>query len=463
MLMGIRLKANPTSAQKDVLSQWMGVSKAIWNMKCDEDEYFRIFARKFYPVQYYYYSQDQKAAHFKNKELTPWLSKCPSQIIRNSSVNWYQTQQNFIKGVCGRPKRKGKSDKGSVHITKELFKFVKCDDGVTRLFIGSKTNNIGYIAFKSHRSFKIPKSLYIKKERGQWYVSFCYDDHVNEKDLLDNKQHLDWLKGATEEYLQEKTVGIDRGVAIPVQAGEKSFDFTGKQKKSAIRSGRYIKRLQRNLARQKKGSNRRNKTKNRIAKHHAKCANIRKDFCHKTSHDLVNSGFQIFVLEDLKTSNMTRRPKAKQDENGRFVSNKAKQKAGLNRSILSKSWFMFESFLLYKSKRNLKAVFKVNAAYTSQECANCGHIHKDNRKSQSDFVCVACGHTENADQNASMVIKKRAINLIKDSGTELSKRNVLQDIGRGDKNKTVNRKTNRTVKEASKKTKVERSLEAVSF
>lgn len=66
MLMGIRLKANPTSAQKDVLSQWMGVSKAIWNMKCDEDEYFRIFARKFYPIQYYYDSQDQKAAHFKN-------------------------------------------------------------------------------------------------------------------------------------------------------------------------------------------------------------------------------------------------------------------------------------------------------------------------------------------------------------------------------------------------------------
>ena len=77
---------------------------------------------------------------------------------------------------------------------------------------------------------------------------------------------------------------------------------------------------------------------------------------------------------------------------------------------------MFESFLLYKSKRNLKTVFKVNAAYTSYECANCGHIHKDTMKSQSDFACVVCGHTDNADQNASMVIKKRAINLTKDFG-----------------------------------------------
>lgn len=160
---------------------------------------------------------------------------------------------------------------------------------------------------------------------------------------------------------------------------------------------------------------------------------------------------------------MTRRPKAEQDENGRFISNKSKQKSGLNKSILSKGWFMFESFLLYKSKRNLKAVFKVNEAHTSQECANCGHIHKDNRKSQADFVCVACGHADNADKNASKVIKKRASNLIKDSGTELSKRNVLQDIGRGDKNNTVNRKAKRTVNESSKKTKVERSLEAVSL
>ena len=51
----------------------------------------------------------------------------------------------------------------------------------------------------------------------------------------------------------------------------------------------YIKRLQRRLARQQKGSNRRAKTKYLIAVHHAKKANIRHDFAHKTSRSLVNS------------------------------------------------------------------------------------------------------------------------------------------------------------------------------
>nr|NGX33646.1 hypothetical protein [Candidatus Anoxychlamydiales bacterium] len=45
--------------------------------------------------------------------------------------------------------------------------------------------------------------------------------------------------------------------------------------------------------------------------------------------------------------------------------------------------------------------------------------------------------------NAAKVIKKRAINLILDSGTELSKRGVLLDKGRGAENKTRKADVNR--------------------
>ncbi|WP_199525032.1 helix-turn-helix domain-containing protein, partial [Pseudoalteromonas sp. bablab_jr011] len=46
MLTGIKLRANPTSHQKLVLSQWMGCARSIWNAKVDEEKYFRTFARK---------------------------------------------------------------------------------------------------------------------------------------------------------------------------------------------------------------------------------------------------------------------------------------------------------------------------------------------------------------------------------------------------------------------------------
>ena len=50
MLLGIRLKANPTREQKQVLSQWMGCAKFIWNAKCGEEKYYSVFARKYYPI-----------------------------------------------------------------------------------------------------------------------------------------------------------------------------------------------------------------------------------------------------------------------------------------------------------------------------------------------------------------------------------------------------------------------------
>lgn len=438
MLLGIRFKANPSDHQKMVLSQWMGCARMIWNAKCDEERYYATFARKYYPIGTYA-PIDQKTSQFKNKILTPWLYDCPSQIIRNTATVWYQTFQKFMKGQCGKPKRKSKSDRGSIHLTRELFKFEKGEDGVTRLFIGTKTNNIGYLSFKSHRSVALPNSIHIKKARGSYSVSFAYGDLQDETLLPSNQEHLAYLQGATTEHLTDRVIGIDRGVAIPAQAGDHSYNFTAGQQKNKLKAERYIKRLQRRLAKQKQtASHRRAKTKHRISTHYARSAEIRRDFCHQTSRKLVNSSYSVFVFEDLKISNMTKKPKAKQDQQGRFTSNHAKQKAGLNRAILDKSWHLLEIFTKYKAYRAGKAFFKVSAQHTSQECAHCGHIHPDNRKSQAHFECGYCGHVDHADRNASVVIKKRAIHLILDTGTVLSGRGVLtsSDTGRGAGNKS---------------------------
>lgn len=443
LLTGIKLRANPTSNQKLVLSQWMGCARSIWNAKVDEERYYRTFARKYYPIGTYA-PLDQKTSQFKSKELSPWLYQCPSQILRNSAVNWYQTYQKFMKGACGRPKRKPKTDKGSIYLTREVFHFDRCEDGNLRLFIGTKTNNIGYLSFKAHRKFEIPNSLYVRKDRGQYTVSFCYENGKNEVELSSNAEHLAFLQGSTKEYLEESVIGVDRGVAIPAHAGSMTFDFCDNQKKKMTKVDRYIKRLQRKLARQTKGSNRRNKTKHRIATHHAKKANIRNDFAHKTSRSLVDSQAKVIVFEALSTSRMTRKPKAKQNEQGRYVSNKAKQKAGLNKSILNVGWHIIETYTKYKAYQAGKAVFKIPAPYTSQECAQCDHTHPDNRKSQELFVCGNCGNTDNADNNASLVIKKRAINLILDTGTVLSDDGVLRtqsDSGRGGNRKTSRAKS----------------------
>lgn len=52
---------------------------------------------------------------------------------------------------------------------------------------------------------------------------------------------------------------------------------------------------------------------------------------------------------------------------------------------------------------------EINPQYTSQRCSVCGHIHSDNRMSQSEFVCTNCGTELNADYNAAVNIATEGI------------------------------------------------------
>ena len=66
-------------------------------------------------------------------------------------------------------------------------------------------------------------------------------------------------------------------------------------------------------------------------------------------------------------------------------------------------------FLTYKAALVGVPLVKVNPAYTSQTCSACGHCRRENRKSQAKFLCVSCGMGMNADQNAALNIRARAL------------------------------------------------------
>ncbi|MCS4089412.1 transposase [Rhizobium sp. BK176] len=355
-----------------------------------------------------------------------------------------QTYQRFFKKLCGRPGRKKKTDRGSIHLTRELFRFEKGDGGVTRLFIGTKTNNIGHLECKAHRKFGIPNSIRIVKDAGKWFVSFSFEtDEVpaeTEIPVFANDQaKLDWLRSKDREWLEANINGHDRGSTIPVHSPTEAFDFSPEQKKSKDRAEERGNGLQRKLSRQQKGSRRRQKTKERIAVQNAKKRNIRRDFGHKTSRKIVDGPALINVFENLKLKNMTKRPKAKKDENGKFIKNGAAAKAALNKGLLEPGLGQIVEFTRYKSARAGKLLFLVAPHYTSQECACCGHVDADNRRTQALFECTACGHRDNADHNAGVVIGKRAVTLLLDPGTGLSDRGVLStvaDYRRGAADKT---------------------------
>ena len=156
-LIGIKFRAYPSAKQKNTFSQWMGCARFIYNAKCEEQEYFYRFKTRYLPINTHA-PVDQCYSQFKSKELTPWLYECPSILLRNTAYTWKNTFFSFLKGECGKPKKKKKGQRDSIWLTSELFRFEK-----NKLFIGSKKYNLGELSFKAHRSFKEPKSIRIKK------------------------------------------------------------------------------------------------------------------------------------------------------------------------------------------------------------------------------------------------------------------------------------------------------------
>lgn len=73
------------------------------------------------------------------------------------------------------------------------------------------------------------------------------------------------------------------------------------------------------------------------------------------------------------------------------------------------SFYQLKEYITYKSKLNGVTVAFVDPKYTSQQCSECGHTEKANRKNQAEFECVSCHFSINADINAAINIRGRAL------------------------------------------------------
>ena len=217
-----------------------------------------------------------------------------------------------------------------------------------------------------------PVKAVIRKIAGKWYVTVCYAVEAEERS--DNGI----------------LAGVDMNVgqvAVATSAGEAGIIPVPDTGDLDTKIGRS----QRRLARQRKGSRRRMKTKLRLQRLQRKRANRRKNWQHQASRRIAAKAGTVFV-ENLNTAGMTRSARGTLDSPGTNV----KARSGLSREMLGTGWHGLKQKL-----SDTCAVEGVDPADTSQTCNACGHIHKASRRTQSDFMCMACGHADNADLNAA--------------------------------------------------------------
>lgn len=227
------------------------------------------------------------------------------------------------------------------------------------------------------------KSARVTLDRsGRWHVSFVASQPTFERTTTGS------------------VIGLDMGVVATVTTSNGEHLTMPETLTPGEKSRRA--RLQRRLARQTKGSNRRQRTKQSLACLSAREVDRRNNWIEQTTTALVRD-HDLIVVEDLKITNMVRSAKGTVEEPGTNVA----QKRGLNRSIHAQSWGRFRTRLTDKAAAASSTcmVISVNPANTSRRCSGCGHTSSKNRESQAIFRCQACDHTTNADVNAAINIR----------------------------------------------------------
>jgi putative transposase len=360
--------------------------KDIWNVCKKHPNFYDATWREDHAKDYRVtYCDQANALPELKRDLRPEYAAIGSHVLQDVLRRVEKAFQGFFRRVaCGQ-----KPGYPRYHSYKRYDSFCFPDQSGWKLKEDRLSiTGIGTIKVKKHREIQgIIKTTTIKREGKHWYVVFACD-------VLQEVRY----------HPSEEAVGIDLGL----------LHFATLSTAETIENPRYyrkaektLKKAQESLSSKKRGSNRRKKAVQRVARSHRKIRNQRKDFLNKESRKLVET-YGVIVFEKLSTKNLVKRPKPKQDaETGQFLPNGASQKAGLNKSISDAGWGMFVEYCQHKAEEAGAKVLLVNPKDTSQICSGCRKKGKHKDLSERTHICANCGVVLDRDHNAALNILKR--------------------------------------------------------
>jgi IS605 OrfB family transposase len=318
----------------------------------------------------------------------------------NSTLLWeaaYRTAQIFkakkkdiIKGDCNLPMFKDKSipvrglgteksPKSKLWVEDGVYYFKPLSlNGIVFKFVNiHKDNSLKVILGRViDGEYKFGDSQIIKDGK-TWYLHMSYSF---EQDMSTNKLNPDIV------------CGVDLGWSIPAVCGlNKGYNrvFLG-DSQQLQRFKTQIKNRRKNLSRQR----------NNLESGHGK-------ICSMKALDRLSCKESNFVKTYNHTISKNIIDFCFKQQAGTIHLEKLNKEVKKNKFLTAYwSYYQLQNMIEYKAKKEGIGIKYIDPAYTSQMCSECGHTARENRKTQSEFVCIECGYKGNADYNAAVNIAR---------------------------------------------------------
>ena len=367
-----KFRLYPDEEQKILIHKTFGCSRFVYN----------------YYLNYQKENGVQKAFNLCKdlKELEnnhEYLKEVDSCALRCSIFDLEDGFNNFFAKRSGYPNFKSKFNRQSyrtscIRGTYKGKQYSNIEVDLLTRFI--KLPKLGKVKIRGYRDKeriegKIVNATISRETTNKYYVSVLV-----EEDILIDK------------VIPTSIVGIDLGIKDLVVTSD---GIKYGNEKILTKYEKRLKRLQRKLSRQVKGSKNYLKTKEKIARIYAKIKNYRKHYLNDIANEIVND-HEIIVTESLLVKDMF------QDK-----------KKAFNKSLSDAAVSKLRSLIEWKCKIKGKIYYKINTYYpSSQICSHCGYKNSKLKDlSIREYDCPKCGVHNDRDINASLNIMFEGLKL----------------------------------------------------
>lgn len=364
----IKVKIYPSNTQKTLLEKHFGVCRFIYNYGLD--------------LKTKTYTQTKKSIGIftiqkeipKLYEEKPWIKEVNSQSVQQSLKDLDSAFSRFFGKNNKFPKFKSKYNSKQSFRVPQHFEISKDKKAI-------KIPKLKWIKFRDKFNINIDvefRNVTISREEQEYFASICYDPKIT----IPIKP----------EIKEDKTLGIDLGI----------INFATFSNGEKVANPKHFKQYESRLAKeQQKLSKITNKEfksykkqKQKVYNVHKKIRNVRKDFLHKLTTNIVkNQDYTSYSIEDLAVKEMT------QDN-----------ASPMSKAIGDAGFRMFRQQLTYKCEEKGKNLLVIGRFESSSKtCSNCGHVYQELGRGDKEWVCTKCKTHHDRDENAAKNIKNFGI------------------------------------------------------